>query len=291
MTLNAAGFANAPPLERSYAMNTSITRRRCLQASLASLSAVPLSSWGAPAEDHTGGDPLNSMQWPLIRDAYMGEGVQYAFNPAIVVKGPPFAEDAMAVPIMLDTRALVAQGHEIERIEVAADRNPIPHVLTFYPERALPVLAFRFRMEQASPVRAMVKTRAGLWFVGHTWVDAAGGGCTVPGASRKNGSWSRTLNQVQAKIFPNALDGSGTRLRVRVMHPMDTGLVSGIPSFHLEELVLRDDQEQALARLEMHEPISENPLITFELGHAVQGQINLSGRDNNGNTFFQKVTA
>jgi sulfur-oxidizing protein SoxY len=76
-----------------------------------------------------------------------------------------------------------------------------------------------------------------------------------------------------------------------VMHPMDTGLVSGIPSFHLEELVLRDDQEQALARLEMHEPISENPLLTFELGTAVQGIIHLSGRDNNGNTFFQKVSA
>ncbi len=72
---------------------------------------------------------------------------------------------------------------------------------------------------------------------------------------------------------------------------MDTGLVSGVPSFHLEDLVIRDDQEQPLAHLEMHEPIAENPLLTFELGSGVQGRIHISGRDNNGNTFFQEVGA
>ncbi len=264
-------------------------RRSLLQsAAWAGLGATGL-SWAA--EDPTGGDPLGSMQWPLIRDAYMGAGKAYRFSPEVLVKGPPFAEDAMNVPVMVDARPLLARGLKIERIEVAVDRNPIPHVLTYYPERALPVLAFRFRMEQGSPVRAMVRTSDGQWWVGHTWVDAAGGGCTVPGATRKDGTWSRTLNHVQAKLFNSVLQGQSTRLRVRVMHPMDTGLVSGIPSFHLEDLVIRDDQEQDLARLEMHEPISENPLLTFELGAAVKGAVHISGRDNNGNTFFQEVGA
>lgn len=266
-------------------------RRRLLQSAAWTSLGLGLAGTGWADEDPTGGDPLGSMQWPLIRDAYMGAGKAYRFSPDVVVTGPPFAEDAMNVPVMVDARPLLAQGRKVERIEVAVDRNPIPHVLTYYPERAWPVLAFRFRMEQGSPVRAMVHTDDGQWWVGHTWVDAAGGGCTVPGATRKDGSWSRTLNQVQAKLFNSVLQGQGTRLRVRVMHPMDTGLVSGIPSFHLEDLVIRDDQEQNLARLEMHEPISENPLLTFELGTQVQGAVHISGRDNNGNTFFQEVGA
>lgn len=272
-------------------MTSSIMSRRqwLSQQAMALSTLVTAPAWAK--EDPTGGDPLGSMQWPLMRDTYMDKGSAYAFSKEVVVQGPPFAEDAMAVPMMIDARPLLAQGVAIERIEVAADRNPIPHVLTFYPERALPVLAFRFRMEQGSPVRAMVHTRDGRWFVGHTWVDAAGGGCTVPGATRKDGSWTRTLNQVQAKLFNSELAGGSTRLRVRVMHPMDTGLVSGIPSFHLEDLVIRDDQEQALAHLAMHEPIAENPLLTFELGPNVQGKIHISGRDNNGNTFFQEVGA
>lgn len=267
------------------------SRRQWLarQAAWMATAAVTPSLWAET--DPTGGDPLGSMQWPLIRDAYMGKASRFDYSQDVVVKGPPFAEDAMAVPMMIDARALLAQGIAIERIEVAADRNPIPHVLTFYPERALPVLAFRFRMEQGSPVRAMVHTRDGRWLVGHTWVDAAGGGCTVPGATRKDGSWTRTLNQVQAKVFKSEMAGGSQRLRVRVMHPMDTGLVSGVPSFHLEDLVIRDDQEQPLAHLEMHEPIAENPLLTFELGSGVQGRIHISGRDNNGNTFFQEVGA
>ena len=81
--------------------------------------------------------------------------------------------------------------------------------------------------------------------MGSTWVQAAGGGCTVPGATRADGSWSRTLNQVQARFFNNVLEGS-RRLRVRVMHPMDTGLVAGMPAFYIEQLQLVDGAGAAL---------------------------------------------
>jgi sulfur-oxidizing protein SoxY len=36
-------------------------------------------------------------------------------------------------------------------------------------------------------------TRDGICHVGGTWVDSAGGGCTVAGVTRKDGSWSQTL--------------------------------------------------------------------------------------------------
>jgi sulfur-oxidizing protein SoxY len=258
------------------------------------LQMAALSGWSAStawaSDDPTGGDPLGSMQWPSVRRKFTGNE-PLAFSDRILLKGPPFAEDAMNVPMLLDARPLLQTGETIERIFLVADRNPVQQILTFFPHRALPVLAFRFRLEQGSPVRALVRTAQCRWLVGQTWVNAAGGGCTVPGATRADGSWSQTLNQVQTRYFRNVLEGNGTRLRVRVMHPMDTGLVAGIPAFHIEELELRDSAQHLWWRVELHEPVSENPLITFELDRAPPGTMLLNGRDNNGNRIAHEVQA
>lgn len=236
--------------------------------------------------DASEGDPLGSAQWPDLRRAFVGTDA-VRFSDQVSVKGPAFADDALNVPVMVDARAL---GAAVTRIRVVVDRNPIRHVLDFEPMRALPVLAFRLRLEQASPVRALVQTQDGRWHAGGTWVQAAGGGCTVPGATRADGSWSQTLNQVQARFFTSVLEGS-RRLRVRIMHPMDTGLVAGIPAFHLEQLELRDAADQPCWRLALHEPVSENPIITFELPRQLLGHFRLVGRDNNGNRIDAAVPA
>lgn len=239
--------------------------------------------------DPTGGDPLGSMQWPVQQQKHIGKAA-WRFSDAVLVKGPEFAEDAMNVPILIDARALQRSAGPIDRIVVIADRNPIQHILDFEPLGSWPVLAFRFRMEQGSPVRALVRTQDGHWHVGQTWVNAAGGGCTVPGLTRADGSWSQTLGQVQAKVFRNVLEG-GTRLRLRVMHPMDTGLAAGIPAFHIEQLELRDAQDRPSWRMALHEPVSENPLLTLELGEKVQGPWRLVGRDTGGNRIDAQVRA
>ncbi|MEZ5661952.1 MAG: quinoprotein dehydrogenase-associated SoxYZ-like carrier [Burkholderiaceae bacterium] len=255
-------------------------QRRRFMASALGL-AVLVSPTLRAEEDHTGGDPLGSMQWPGLRQEFIGKDAM-VFSDRVHVKGPAFADDAMNVPLLIDARALGQDGGGIRRVVVVADRNPVRQVLVFEPLRSLPVIAVRIRLEQASPVRAMVQTRDGHWHVGSTWVEAAGGGCTVPGATRADGSWSQTLNQVQARFFNNVLEGS-RRLRLRVMHPMDTGLVAGIPAFHLEELELQDATGKPWWRLGLHEPVSENPLITFELPPDALGHLRLVGRDNNGN--------
>jgi sulfur-oxidizing protein SoxY len=241
------------------------------------------------AEDQTGGDPLGSMQWPSLRRQYLADA-PVQFSEAVIVRTPAFADDAMNVPLQVDARGLAATGGGVRRIRVVVDRNPVREVLSFEPLRALPMLAFRIRLEQASPVRAMVQTQDGQWHVGGAWVQAAGGGCTVPGVTRADGSWSQTLNQVQARFFRNALDAS-RRLRVRIMHPMDTGLVAGVPAFYIERLELRDAQGEAWWRLALHEPVSENPLITFELPIDGAQEFRLQGRDNNGNHIQAEVRA
>lgn len=263
-----------------------IQRRNLL---LAGLWASAAQSTLANAKESTGGDPLGSMQWPGLRKHYALDA-PLRFTDEVLVRTPAFADDALNVPLQIDARALLAVGGGIARMVVVADRNPIREVLTFEPLQALPMLAFRIRLEQASPIRCLVQTRDGHWHVGGAMTQAAGGGCTVPGASRTDGSWSKTLNHVQARFFTNIADAS-RRLRVQVMHPMDTGLVAGIPAFYIERLELRDAADQPWWRLALHEPVSENPLITLEM--PVQGprEFRLIGQDNNGNRIDAGVRA
>lgn len=239
----------------------------------------------AASEDPYEGDPFKSLPWGDMRREYLG-GERAVFDERVTVRGPAFAEDPMNVPVTVSVSGL----KDIERIVVLVDRNPIRRVLEYQPMTALPAVSFRFKLEQASPVRAAVRTRDGLWHVGGTWVDSAGGGCTVSGATRKDGSWTQTLGQVSARLFessPAATEASpvpgAARLRLRVMHPMDTGLVGGIPAFYISRLSVRDAAEHELLRLSTYEPVSENPVFSFDFPDRLAGGLRIVGTDNNGN--------
>ena len=259
-------------------------RRACLAAASSLWAAW---AGAAAAADPFEGDPYQSLPWADMRREYLGAAVA-EFDPRVVVQGPAFAEDPMNVPISV--RADPSLGR-VEQIVVLVDRNPIRRVLVYQPMQALPALSFRFKLEQASPVRAAVQTADGRWHVGGTWVDSAGGGCTVSGASRKDGSWTQTLGDVSGKLFSAAPWGDGTsaRLRLRVMHPMDTGLVNGVPAFYVNRLSVRNAADQELARLQVFEPVSENPVVSFDFAQPPAGGVRIVGTDNNGNRIGSRV--
>jgi sulfur-oxidizing protein SoxY len=227
------------------------------------------------------GDPHQSRAWPELKREFLGANAKVVFDARVEVQGPAFAEDSMNVPITVRVKGLP----EVQRVLVLVDRNPIRKVLEFHPLATLPVIGFRFKLEQGSPVRAAVLTGGGQWHVGGTWVDSTGGGCTVNGATRQDGSWVRTLGQGQAKVYGRsaALGDAAARLRLRVMHPMDTGLVSGVPAFYLHKLALRDADGRELARLLTYEPVSENPVFSFDFAQPPRAPVSIAGSDNNGN--------
>ncbi|MCB6536201.1 hypothetical protein LI210_22115, partial [Parabacteroides distasonis] len=70
------------------------------------------------------------------------------FSDQVLVHVPAFADDALNVPLQIDARALQTVGGGVAKLLVIADRNPIRQVLSFEPLRALPMLAFRIRLEQ-----------------------------------------------------------------------------------------------------------------------------------------------
>lgn len=261
-------------------MPAMLRRRAVLTLLAASLPAT------AAHAQSTGDDPFGSLQWPDLRREFFGTA-RVVFDERVQVRGPAFAEDPMNVPVSVSATGLP----DVETLVVFVDRNPIRKVLEFQPLATLASLGFRFKLEQASPVRAAARTRDGVWHVGGTLVDSSGGGCTVAGATRKDGSWTQTLGQARGKLFASSPVGgeNASRLRVMVMHPMDTGLVGGIPAFYVNKLAVRDEQGRELLRLATFEPVSENPVFSFDFPGRVAGSLRLVGTDNNGNRIDSRI--
>jgi sulfur-oxidizing protein SoxY len=248
-----------------------------------SIAAIALAAL-MPAADAAAlrerGDPLASARWEDMRKTLLG-GAPVLFDARVKVIAPALAENPMQVPVNIDASALP----KVVEVIVFADFNPIVEVLRFYPEAAPASLGFRVKLQQSTPVRAAVRTADGIWHVGGTWVETVGGGCTAPSAGSSSSEWQSRLNEVSGRQWSEGPEAS--RLRLRIVHPMDTGLVAGIPAFHLEEIDLTDDNGKRLMRVRPFEPVAENPVFTVL--YKGKGAVRASGRDNNGNAFKASI--
>lgn len=219
-------------------------------------------------------DPMHSPHWSAMHERFLNNGT-VVFDEKVEVFAPEKAEDSLNVPVSFKAEALDA----VEELVVFADFNPIPLVLKFRPGELQPNLSFRMKLQQGTPVRVAARTSDDIWHVGTVWIDAAGGGCTLPSVGISSGNWTETLGRVDANVWERS---GNNRLRMRIMHPMDTGLAAGIPKFHIENLFIRDANSQSvLAELDLYEPISENPMLSLDVGR--YSQFSVKGRDNNGN--------
>ena len=219
-------------------------------------------------------DPYDA-NWSYHQIKILGDPVNIRFDQRVVVKAPASAEDSLNVPVLVDASAVP----NVKRMILLADYGPIPKILTYWPERAEAKIAFRFKIDQATPIRAAVETHDGSWHIGSTYIDAAGGGCTAPAHAYANADWEEHLGKVNGMVWPDR-----GRVRLVVDHPMDTGLADGIPVFIIEKLQLDDMQGERLAKLDLHEPVNEDPAFTFYFPDGGLGnEVKVHGRDNNGN--------
>ena len=253
---------------------------------LAMLAFVVLMLMGAAEAASPFADPLASSGWADMRKMFFGKA-RVVFDERVKVVAPLTAENALNVPIGVDASAISG----VKQVLVFVDSNPINEVLRFFPERGQAKLGFRVKLQQSTPVRAAALTADGVWHVGGVWVNTAGGGCTAPSFGSSSPEWQRRLNEVSGRVWSrDAAVGGGNsseqlRLRLRIIHPMDTGLVAGIPAFFIENLVFADEQGRVLMRIKALEPVSENPVFTIDLPPGLAaGRVKVTGRDNNGNS-------
>ncbi len=240
----------------------------------------------SPSQAEMPKDPLDSTMWEDLSKRFFGTA-PIVFDDKVRVVVPSLVENQAQVPVTADARAL----RDVKKLIVFADLNPITHVLTLSPRKAKPYISFRMKVEQATPVRAAALTGDGVWHVGGVFLDAAGGGCSAPAMARKMADWSETVGQTQAKLW-RELDGSA-RVRLKVRHPMDTGLATdNTPAYFIETLKVRGSEGKALADIEMFEPVSEDPTLTLMLRlPASTINVELEARDNNGGLFQSSVPA
>lgn len=248
------------------------------------MAAIALAALMPPADAaalQESGDPLASARWAEMARTFLA-GAPVLFDPRVKVIAPSTAENPLQVPVTVDATALP----KVQEVVVFADFNPIVQVLRFFPEGSDAYLGFRVKLQQSTPVRAAVRTADGVWHVGGTWVNTVGGGCTAPSAAAASPEWQKRLNEVSGRQWsegPNA-----GRVRLRIVHPMDTGLIAGTPAFHIEEINFTDAAGKRLMRVQTYEPVSENPVFTLNRG-VVDGPLEASGRDNNGNLFKARI--
>lgn len=236
------------------------------------LAVIALLIAAAPAAAQE--DPFGSPMWEALRETYFANA-PVVFDDRVKVTAPANAESVFAVPVAVDARAI----DSVREIVLIADLNPFPLVLRYRPVEAAPYIATRIKIQQATAVRAAARTAEGIWHVGGTLVDAAGGGCSAPAQSYAERDWADHVGEVQARAWPPGSDGT-VRLRLRIRHPQDTGLVAGIPAYFIEELHLRDAAGRDLGSLETAEPVAENPVFTLDLHSGGSRTISLRGRDN-----------
>lgn len=266
-------------------------RRRCSNALNKVASAVGLAvaialAAAPDARAEIPADPLKSGKWTDLV-ARLLDGGQVVLDERVKVIVPSIVENQAQVPVAADARALSG----VTKLVVFADYNPIEHVVTLVPGKAAPYISFRMKAEQGTPVRAAARTADGVWHVGSVYLDAAGGGCSQPALARRDADWSVTVGNTQARTW-REVDGQ-TRLRLRMRHPMDTGLAKdNTPAFHIESLDVRGSGGAPMATVEMHEPMAEDPTVTL-LMRLPQGDagIETEARDNNGGVYRATIPA
>ncbi|WP_424974735.1 quinoprotein dehydrogenase-associated SoxYZ-like carrier [Dinoroseobacter sp. S124A] len=256
-----------------------MTRITALATTAAILTATTaLAGSQTPLED-----PMKSGMWDYHQENLLGDPAVISFDDRVIVRGPAEAEDTVNVPLLVDATAF----DDVEEIVISADYGPIPHIMTYYPGQAEAKISLRFKIDQATAIRASVRTADGAWHVGSTYIDAAGGGCTAPAAAYANADWYDKLGEIHGQIWP----ASG-RARMVVDHPMDTGLAGDIPVFIIEKLDIQNDAGDTLAHLELKEPVNEDPAFTLYFDPATMpAALHVDGRDNNGNEIEGLLTA
>jgi sulfur-oxidizing protein SoxY len=109
--------------------------------------------------------------------------------------------------------------------------------------------------------------------------------------ARSEESWADFVGNSQGRIWREA-DGFA-RARLRIRHPMDTGLAKdNTPAYFIEKLDVKSSAGEPLATLELFEPVSEDPTLTLMLRiPAADGAVDVEGRDNNGETYRSTIPA
>lgn len=224
-------------------------------------------------------DPLESEGWRDILDVEF-DGAQVVYDESLHLVVPDRVEEAFSVPVVMN---FVETDYEVVEIALFAEHNPFPTIARIFPNRPINAVGFNIRLEESTPVRVAAMDRDGVWHIVSREVHVASpGGCS--GAGGIGGGLG--LGEIATRQFVRP-DGD-SRLKVKIGHPMHTGLVldpygDAIPEYYIQQFSVSDDRGE-LATMQLTASIAADPVFMFELPDTQQS-VRINATDTEGDVF------
>ena len=192
-------------------------------------------------------------------------------------------ENAHEVPLVVN---LPHYLYDMKAFVILVDNNPIQEVMRIEPHRRIEKIGTNIRLETTSPVRVVVLDSSNVWrIISKNVIVLTPGGCSAP-------SGIDHLKEADiGKMLVNLYDrrSGAFRIKTKVLHPMDTGLVLDsdgniIPEYYIDRMEF-SDEEGLIAIIETFASLSSNPMVMLDLPNKGQN-VRINMRDSQGNRFY-----
>ena len=212
------------------------------------------------------GDEPYGISFQSIKTEYLGKNNKFFNNSNIKIIIQDEVEESHEVSMVVKIPKALK---DTKKILILVDNNPIQLVTKIFPQKSLKSAGFNIRMEQDSYVRAAILDKNNIWNISSKKVIVKSpGGCSLPECdSTKEACEPKTLGKITMQKYKRST--GDWRLKFKINHPMDTGLVTDpssgliIPEYHVNWLYFKNDKEE-LAKAQTFGALSANPTFILD---------------------------
>lgn len=251
-----------------------------------------ISLCGAP---FAGASAQDGEAWSQIRSTLFAERPVAETETLIKVGAPKTAEDAAVVPVSITIAADAVR--RARAVTFIVDNNPSPVVAKIafsdlyrggsdIGDRAIEL---RFRLDQLSPVRAIIELDDGSLHMAQRFV-AGSGGCSSTSVKDVDQALLN-LGKTRLKVATDRTRGESFReVQAQIRHPNFSGMqidakTNAYTPAHFIDLVEIKLGGKTLATFETGISIAEDPNIRLSFAANLDEPLTLTARDTEGNTF------
>jgi sulfur-oxidizing protein SoxY len=242
-----------------------------------------------------------SEAWPQIRSTLFLERPVAETETLLKVVAPKTAEDAAVVPVSITISADAVR--RARALTFVVDNNPAPVVAkvnfgSMYRTGADVgdrILELRFRLDQLSPVRAILELEDGSLHMASRFV-AGSGGCSSTAVKDVDQALVN-LGRTRLKLATDRTRGENWReVQAQIRHPNFTGMqinakTNSYTSAHYIDHIQFNLGDKPLATFETGISISEDPNIRLSFAANVEEPLMMKAQDTEGNEFKASATS
>ena len=255
------------------------------------LTSSPTSKRNEPSSDSIAQasdalDPRNSEVWNDLQNQLLGKDAKVSFVDDIKIIMQDYIEEAHKVPLIV---TLPKRLHNFKKFILLIENNPIQQVISLKPYRAIEALGMNVRLEDDSPIRAVILDKDGNWNVGSKMVFVANaGGCSTPACDPAiEVCEPGVVGKIAVKEYER--EAGAQRIKLKITHPMETGFVVDVDGEIIPEYFVKtihvDDRDGPIADIITYAALSSDPVILLDLPEKGQS-VRIHVVDSHGLEFF-----